>query len=327
MSKQDVENLLARYLSGDASDEEKQQVEAWLEQSGGTNAEWEQLGDAGQAQWLDGLYADIREQIGTGATVIPIKTKPRTWPRIAIAAAVLLVCLSAYFVANYRAGTLSQGQLVSLKTSANQKKQMVLPDSSQVWVNEGSEVKYPKSFDGKTREVYLHGEAYFDIHHDAAKPFLIHTGDVVTTVLGTAFNIKENPHSHVVTVTVTRGKVSVSQGNKVLGILTPDQQLTFNVQDQQVKQQQVDAGQAIAWQQAEMHFEDISFADAAAALEKRFNKHIIFSNDRIKRCRFTGTSLAGKNLDQVLKVICAFNNATYKKNADGTIVIDGPGCD
>ncbi len=66
--------------------------------------------------------------------------------------------------------------------------------------------------------------------------------------------------------------------------------------------------------------------DAAAQLQRKFKVNISFKNDKLKNCRFTGTSLHGDNLEKILKVVCAFNNATYKTNADGSIVLDGPGC-
>lgn len=327
MSQQDVEKLLDRYLNGTATDEEKQQVETWLERTGEPNAEWQQLGESGREQWLSALFADIQEQTGTGAKVVPLARKPQLWRNIAAIAAVFILIFAGYLAWPLIGGKHPAEQLTSLKTSSNQKRQIKLADGSQIWVNAGSELKYPQTFNGKTREVYLSGEAYFDIKHDASRPFLIHSGSVITTVLGTAFDIKEDQHNHTIVVTVTRGKVSVSQDNKVLGILTPNQQLSFNVQNQHAEQQQVDASQAIAWQQNDVHFEDLSFAEAATILEKRFNTHIIFSNEKVKKCRFTGTSLGGNRLDQILKVICALNNATYQKRTDGSILIDGPGCE
>jgi len=208
----------------------------------------------------------------------------------------------------------------------HQQKKITLPDGSEVWANASSELKYPAIFNGKTREVYLSGEAYFDIAHDASKPFIIHTGTITTTVLGTAFNIKEDKAGQTIKVTVTRGKVRVDNGTKQLGILTPNQQISFNVLNSVATQTEVDASEAIAWQQKDMHFDDISFAEAAAQLEQRFHVTIHFSNDTIRKCRFTGTALEGEKLEKILKVICAFNNATYQTKADGSIIIDGTGC-
>ena len=111
-----------------------------------------------------------------------------------------------------------------------------------------------------------------------------------------------------------------------MGILTPNQQISYNLLDSKSTQTKVDARQAIAWQKTDLHFEDITFAEAALELEARFNVKINFSNEKIKDCRFTGTAIKGEKLDQILKVICAFNHATYQTKSDGSILIDGAGC-
>src|SRR6202012_2137401 len=105
-------------------------------------------------------------------------------------------------------------------------------------------------------------------------------------------------------------------GSRPLGIITPNQQISFNVADNKVIKQDVDAQQVISWQQSEMHFDDISFGDAAKQLEQRFKVQINFSNEKLKNCRFTGTALAGEKLDAILKVICTFNNAAYQTKTD-----------
>jgi ferric-dicitrate binding protein FerR (iron transport regulator) len=248
------------------------------------------------------------------------------WRRIAAVAAVLAICFTLYLEWPGLQNRLHPVRLTTLTVPLNQQKQITLPDGSKVWVNAGSQLKYPRQFNSKTREVYLSGEAYFDIQHDLSKPFIIHTGKVVTTVLGTAFNIKEDKISHTIKVTVTRGKVSVANGNKQLGIITPNQQISFNLLSGKSVQTEVDAKQVIAWQKTELHFEDITFGEAALQLQQRFNVKINFSNDKVKNCRFTGTALKGEKLDKILNVICAFNSATYQTKADGSIMIDGAGC-
>src|SRR5688572_8298430 len=102
-----------------------------------------------------------------------------------------------------------------------------LPDGSTVLLNEGSKLEYPITFSGDTREVFLQGEGYFDIQHNPSKPFVVKTANVTTTVLGTAFNVKAFPSEKHITVTVTRGKVKVSKDEKVLGVITHDQQITI----------------------------------------------------------------------------------------------------
>lgn len=328
MSRNQIEALLDRYVKGEASTEENALVERWLEKNGNSNADWTSLDQSGKDEWLSSVFGDIKNTIGGGEDkVIQLpQRKHFLWRSVAAAAAVLIISSVLYMEWPALQNRLHPVQLTALRVPANQKKEITLVDGSQVWVNAGSEIKYPKVFTGKVREVYLTGEAYFDIAHDTSKPFIIHTGKVVTTVLGTAFNIKEDKGKNTIEVTVTRGKVSVANGEKLLGVLIPNQQISFNTLKQEAIKGTVDANSVIAWQQSELHFDDVSFADAVSQLQKRFNVKINFSNDKIKDCRFTGTSLNGEKLDNILKVICAFNNATYQTKSDGSIIINGAGC-
>jgi transmembrane sensor len=325
MSKNDIEELLNRYTKGEASAEETERVETWLNNTGDTNSEWQQMDKPDKDKWLSGLFTEIEETISEPKVVVmpPRKT---LWRSIAAVAALLAISFTVYLEWSVIQSKLHTVQLTTLNVSANQKKQITLADGSRVWVNAGSELKYPKDFTGTTREVYLSGEAYFDVKHDATKPFIIHTGKVITTVLGTAFNIKEDKNLHTIVVTVTRGKVSVANGDQPLGIITPNQQISFNIVNEEHFQKDIDAKQVIAWQESDIRFEDITFADAAAQLQQRFKVKIGFGNDKIKNCRFTGTALKGEKLDKILKVLCDFNNATYQTKADGSIIINGPGC-
>jgi transmembrane sensor len=260
---------------------------------------------------------------------VPMVHKRKLWPqfRAVAAAAILLIGVFLYLYSPFLAKQNRSAQLIALNVPADQQRQLTLADGSTIWINAGSKVEYPKQFDGKTREVYLSGEAYFDIKHDPSKPFIIHTGKVMTTVLGTAFNIKEDTKSHRITVTVTQGKVSVANGVEMLGVITPNQQISFNTSNNKYALAKVDAQKAIEWQKKDLYFNDISFAEATVKLEQRFKVKISFENEKISACRFTGTALNGENLDQILKVICSFNNASYQAQADGRILIKGEGCE
>lgn len=203
-------------------------------------------------------------------------------------------------------------------------KKIVLPDGSTVILNNGAILRYPHRFDGNTREVTLKGEGYFDIVHNEAKPFIVYAGKVKTTVLGTAFNIKAIEGQKVV-VTVTRGKVSVQDHQQLLGILTPNQQLTFDERRKTPSLSKVVSKEVVDWQAKDIFFEDITMKDAIEVLTKRFGTKISFVDDRGKNCRFTTTFQRGESLDEILQVITSFNNAVYVTKAN-EIFISGKDC-
>lgn len=325
MNQDPIEDLLDRYLKKETSTEENQLVEKWLAEQGNSGTEWQALNHSDKDQWLASVFTTIKDSIQLNEPIV-VKMKPQKKRayKIAAAAAILFISLSVYFAWPL----LEKGRLFSDLTAVtvpdHQKKQITLPDGSKVWLNEGSKLEYPKTFNGKSRTVYLSGEAYFDIQHDRSKPFLIRTGKLLTTVLGTAFNIKAD--AQMLVVTVTRGKVKVEDDGKLLSILTPNQQVSVNLSNSAFTEKTVDAKAIINWQDSDLLFDDITFADAALQLQQHFQVRIAFNNEQLKNCRFSGSALNGDNLEKILKVICAFNNATWETRPDGSIIIDGPGC-
>lgn len=204
-------------------------------------------------------------------------------------------------------------------------KKIVLPDGSTVILNNNSTLEYPEQFSGATRTVKLNGEGYFEIQPDPAGPFIVESGKLKTTVLGTAFNIKTLNGDSGIIVTVTTGKVSVADEHKVLGILTPNEQMVFHTDDKKPDLVKVAAEEIVQWQKNDLFFENITMEQAAAILSQKFNVKITFLNDEGKNCRFTATFLKGESLDEILKVITSFNDAEYKI-LPGEIMISGKNC-
>lgn len=249
-----------------------------------------------------------------------------TWRKVAASIAVVLLSVSALVSINFFLER-ENDQIAKTGWPTVEHRFVKLPDGSTVLLNAGSKLDFPESFEGKaSREVILTGEAYFDIRHDDNKPFIVHTGTLKTTVLGTAFNIKAYPSEKSITVTVTRGKVKVSDELKVIGVITPNQQITFDKVQQQAERQTVDSRNTIAWADKDIFFDDSTLEEVAIQLAERFKVAIRFRDEQLKGCRFTATFVRGEDLEQILNVICEFNGARYYKDDAGNIEIAGEGC-
>jgi ferric-dicitrate binding protein FerR (iron transport regulator) len=212
------------------------------------------------------------------------------------------------------------------KPSPIDKKQTIhLPDGSTAILNADSHLDYPSAFTGKTREIYLSGEAYFDIKPDPSKPFLVHTEKIITRVLGTAFDIRAYPGDETIKVTVTRGKVQVLKENRSLGLISANQQISFSKTTEKAIQKTVDSKALVAWKPEEIAFNDISMLDAAKKIAERFNVQVEFVNPQIKNCRITATFSEDDMLDDMLTVICGVTKCQYTIQ-NNKIMIDGKGC-
>ncbi|MEO6949774.1 MAG: FecR domain-containing protein [Ginsengibacter sp.] len=220
------------------------------------------------------------------------------------------------------------GEKLKLQKDSNQKvyqkenRVIFLPDGSKVILSPGSKLNYPSSFDevGK-REVFLDGQAFFDIKHNASRLFIVHTGKLETIVLGTAFNIKAMHGGKEITVTVTRGKVKVKDQHKILGTITPNQQITYNKENITSTQRIVDNNSYLDWIDQDFFINNLTLSEAAKILEDQFKIKIIISDPSIREQRFTATFPKDEKLDQALKSIAIFNGVTYTYNNDKSEVI------
>jgi transmembrane sensor len=338
MSKQELTSLLQQYLSKDISPEQKQALAALI--ANATDEEqirasleeiWNeyQPEDALSAQNSETYYNRILQQIKQqpAAPVHRVHFLRRSWVRIAAAAAVIVVAGVFLFklLPSKQAGEQqAKTNLPAIEKKIN--KYLTLPDGSKVLLHAGSQLSYPPAFSGSTREVTLTGEAFFDVAHNEAQPFIIHSGNIKTTVLGTAFNIKAWPAETEVTVTVTRGKVRVENERGVLGIITPDQQLSINTQNKQSKQETVNAESELSWKNQEYTMDNVTLDEAITELQVRYGIIIeTGANENPGKCRFSATFKQDESLEYVLNVICRINDAVWK-NENGKIVITDINC-
>ena len=271
-------------------------------------------------QWL--RYQKIKKRLGLKSP------PPFRW--ISYAAAALLIFASTYLIYRLNSSAIGSdrspvGNIVQKTTSGH--KWIKLADGTSVQLNANSHLEYPLSFQGnRNREVTLVGEAFFDVAHDQQHPFIIHTGKVTTTVLGTAFNISAYQNQESVVVTVTRGKVMVQSGNKTLAILMPNQQLSWNSAQKTIAKNRVNAQHALAWKAQDLIMDDISMDAAAELIAKRFNIEVVFKNNQVKKCRFTAAFLERNDIEQVTQVISSITGVRFERSGN-KLLIDGEGCE
>lgn len=338
MSKQELTSLLQQYLSKDISPAQKQALATLI--ANATDEEqirssleeiWNeyQPADALSTQNSEAYYNRILQQIKQqpAAPVHRVHFLRRSWVRIAAAAAVIVVAgVISYRLLPSKPAGQQQAKNNSPAVEKNINKYLTLSDGSKVLLHAGSQLSYPPAFNGSTREVTLTGEAFFDVAHNDAKPFIIHSGNIKTTVLGTAFNIKAWPAETEVTVTVTRGKVKVENESGVLGIITPDQQISVNTQNKQAKQEAVDAESELSWKNQEYTMDNITLDEAITELQMRYGIIIeTGAHENPGNCRFTASFKQNESLEYVLNVVCRFYQASWK-HVDDKIVITNINC-
>lgn len=202
---------------------------------------------------------------------------------------------------------------------------LTLSDGSRIWLNSGSSISYPSDFatDGP-RVITLQGEAFFDVAPSESKPFVVQTGEVHTTVLGTSFNINAFGPDRL-DVTVVHGKVRVDKNQRNLAVLTMNQQVSYLMDSQMVNLSTVDPQDAIAWMDNRLVFRNVRLGHAVEVLSRQFGVTFNLSEPTLANCIFSASFEPGESLDTVLHVICLANGMTQTREGD-TIILSGAGC-
>jgi ferric-dicitrate binding protein FerR (iron transport regulator) len=226
--------------------------------------------------------------------------------------------------------------------------EVLLPDGTKVRLNAGSSLDYPKQFNGKTREVKLIGEAYFDVAKDSAKPFFVHTKAFTIKVTGTVFNVRAYSDEDSAVASLIHGSVEVQfdKNKDNIIMLRPNEKLTVAmpavrpdenknaIPENHSKEEKIYVKRGAittmndstiaetAWVQNKLAFKNISFEKIAASLEKWFGADIRFKTEGKKLLNLTGT-FEGESLEEVLRAFqLTGTHFRYSKDSEGVIWIE-----
>jgi len=189
----------------------------------------------------------------------------------------------------------------------------VLPDGTKVWLNAQSTVRYPETFAGLAeREVWLEGEAYFDVTEDKQHPFIVHAPEVNIRVLGTAFNVKSYAGDATVETTLVRGKVALETdgaGGKKIE-LKPNQQAVFSHTSKDLALAEVETDRFTSWMNGSLVFEDSPVQDVIKALERWYGVTIHLQQESNLQCRLTAR-IDKESLTETLDLLSSTAGITY----------------
>lgn len=269
-----------------------------------------------------------RQHIRTRKSQIERIHKP-TWKLVTgIAAAVLVLISVGLFWSVKKDNIMPVINSESVASGYFTGKQFVhLPDGSKVVLNEGSQLQYDDSFGKDNREVIFSGEGYFDVVHDPSRPFIVRTGVIKTTVLGTAFNVTAFGTDADIFVTVARGKVSVGNDEREYDKILPEQQLKINKKTQKYEKDSVVLDEVLAWKNTFLILDDVTIEKAAEMIGQKFRTRIILANEQIKNCEINAAFMKGESLEQVLRVVCGLLQADYTLGEDRVTIKGGRKCE
>ena len=275
-------------------------------------------------------FSRIAQKTGlTRQTIQPVNTRPT--PRIGqwltIAASFMVLIATGWMVYNaifhQSVDSVSEPEIAR---SFHGKQIVTLPDGSTVILNEESRLSFRENFGIENREVIFVGEGYFDIVHDPERPFIVHTGQVNTTVLGTAFNLIAYEDQSEILVTVERGEVAVGDQEKIYDHILPEEQLVINTRTLHVEKERVDLDRVLAWKENFLILDDVTIRIAAEMIAKRYGVAVSVENEEMKNCMINAAFLHGETLEQVLRVLCGVLQADFSVENQEVTIKGGRAC-
>jgi len=279
------------------------------------------------------LWEQIRKDtIGKKQMDIQVKHTGRNWTFLYRAAAIIIPFVAvAIFVFTGKSEPKPEPQPVAeqveKRTQKGQKLQITFTDGTRVKLNADSRLTYPRPFAAGVREVYLEGEAFFDVAHNPRRPFIVHTGNISTKVLGTSFNVRTYPEDEAVKVAVVSGKVMVEsedearpqQANQGI-LLQPSEMVTYDKKKLTANVIHIDIDQIIAWNKDILIFNNARFSEVVGQLERWYGVEFkINRKDPIKK-GFSGT-FENESLEYVLEGISYTSDFKYQLQ-ENTVIIN-----
>ena len=281
------------------------------------------------------LFGQIKEAIQTDRNKrTQRKLKVYTWGLRAAAVLVLALITSGIFYMRMKQDLLAQ-QWHSITTPFGAKSKITLPDSTTIWLNAGSSLKYSNEFGTKSREVHLSGEAFFDVFNNPSLLFHVKTSELTIKSYGTAFNVKSYPEEGTIETTLIEGSIGITRSSieyakKDEVMLEPNQRVVFYRKTKSMEPTQaesetentplpstakpgeqkttyliskgIDAKEFTSWKDGTIFISSETLVDLAVKLERKYNVKIYFESEALKTLRFTG-SLENETVEQVIQAI------------------------
>lgn len=327
MNKDRIMELMARKLSGEATPEELRELQAHLSADAAAGERSKVL-DQFWSRRDDETHPSVEENLkkvltglgltGTGtAEVVPMRRK-RSWLRVAAGVLILLGAGSVVYLGRQKeTKSVPLASLMEKHNAKGTKSIIQLPDGSKIWLNADSKLRYPEVFKGRTREIYLNGEAFFDVAKNPDHPFIIHLANGTVQVLGTSFNIRAYDNESVVETSVATGRIAFIPKYRTprkiqdTVFLASDHKASYTFTKEELTTSVTSGKEDKAWTEGRLIFRGMTMEQIAIELERNFGKKVVFLDEGPKAFVFTG-SFANNSLDEIMYYLTRSKNFNYK---------------
>ncbi|MFV0266428.1 MAG: FecR family protein [Draconibacterium sp.] len=278
---------------------------------------------------IENAYLKIQDKISGG------KRKLNTTLKIVFKYAAIIVFLisltTIYYTSKQQVSHTDDSHkklsYTSFITENGQRSKVILPDSSIVWLNSGTTLSYPSDF-SEHRKVSLNGQAFFQVYHNENSPFLVCANDLIVKVLGTKFDVDAYPENGEIAVVLESGKVELAHVNfeSFNYTMQPGEQATYNITDNALTLNYVDAAIYSSWKDGKLIFRNESMKNVVAKLRRWYNIDIEVADEEVFNSIFSGT-IQNESYEEIfryIEIVCDVNCKlihNYEEEAKPEIII------
>lgn len=308
--------ILNKYISGDASQNEKEAVQLWLEANTNNRKEYMAL-----RMLYDITLGNLPEDKSEREIRLRNKRKNFFFDLIKIAATVLITLSFSHYLlqGNFFTDSLVKPSMQTLYIPSGQRAELTLVDGTIVFLNSLTTFRFPENFSGTSREVYLDGEGYFKVAHDDNKLFNVNTDQYVVKVLGTEFNVLSYSRDNSFETALISGSVEISaKKNQQKTLLTPN--FLAYVENNQLKTTTISNYNYFLWKDGIISIEHERIEDILKKLEIYYDIRIENHNRNILNIRYTGKFRTKHGIEHVLKVLQVATGFQFKKDEEKNLI-------
>lgn len=319
-----MDEKLVKYFLGELEHSESLQLFEQLEADESLKAEFVRLQNIYSVSHLSILSKDENEGKRSFQKFIhKLKIKEqrqtiRTLLQYAAVAVVLIV--STFFFTKYVSGNLSNKEMNTLYVPAGQRARLTLQDGTSVWLNARSTLTYPARFSGRTRQVTVSGEAYFDVAENPKRPFMVSAQDMEIKVLGTQFNIYSYPEAGYIQTDLVEGSLMVydKQIPHESIILKSNERVI--VKDGKMSVGKIENSDYFLWKEGIYTFENERLLEIIEKLQLYYDVKIIVKDPEIFNVRYTGKFRQRDGIDEILRVIQKIRKFNIQKDIENNVI-------
>jgi len=235
-------------------------------------------------------------------------------------AAIVILSLSVGIVITYFSGIIKPvGQLASISSPRGQITSLTLFDGTIVWLNSETTLQYSSDFNKNKREVYVSGEAYFEVAHNDKLPFIVDIGNSKVKVYGTTFDVKAYPEDDFTETVLVEGKVEFITKDKSV-FLNPSEKIIFSTAKGTLHKEYADAEIASAWKKGKYYYNNEKLSSIIQQLQRWYDTEFIFNEEELTGLTFTGVVNREKSVGYNLKIIELTNKIKFEVKNDAIVI-------